>query len=194
MGVAGQSFEKRVKTRAEHKATAEARHIERERKAAIRKSERIERKRKEQLNKVVENHATRNAMTLMRAEDIDSPVAARYLNILANMIQDQGGADRSTEARIQLTRRFAALAVHAEMLDTAFLTGKEINIWQYAVIASTLCRISSRIGLRRAAKQVPYLEEYLEVAANNKIEEQEPLEPGIDEAHTSNGRRRNNGE
>jgi hypothetical protein len=33
---------------------------------------------------------------------------------------------------------------------------------------------------------VPYLSEYMEINANDKLEPQEPLEPGI-EAHTSNG-------
>ena len=79
-------------------------------------------------------------------------------------------------------------------MDSKFIAGKDVDVLRYAVISSTLCRIASRIGMKRAVKQVPYLSEYMEINANNKLEPQEPLEPGIDEAHTSNGGDRNNGE
>jgi hypothetical protein len=112
---------------------------------------------------------------------VGHPIAQRYLAILANMCSDAGGLNKCTEVRLQLIRRFSALAVHAELMDSKFISGKNVDILQYAVIASTLCRIASRIGMKRAAKQVPYLSEYMEIQANNKLEPQEPLEPGIDE-------------
>ena len=143
--------------------------------------------RRERLKGMINNAETNRAFDLLRAEDSESQIAQRYLAVLANMCSDAGGLDRCTEVRLQLIRRFSALAVHAELMDSKFIAGKDVDVLRYAVISSTLCRIASRIGMKRAVKQVPYLSEYMEINANNKLEPQEPLEPGIDEAHTSNG-------
>jgi hypothetical protein len=145
-------------------------------------------KRRERLKGVINNAETNKAFDLLRAEDSESPIAQRYLAVLANMCSDAGGLDRCTEVRLQLIRRFSALAVHAELMDSKFIAGKDVDVLRYAVIASCLCRIASRIGMKRAAKQVPYLSEYMEITATNKLEPLEPNDVDEDEARESNGR------
>ena len=136
-----------------------------------------ENKRRKNLQGMINNGEINRAFDLLRAEDSESPIAQRYRAILANMCSDAGGLDRCTEVRLQLIRRFSALAVHAELMDGRFIKGEDVDVLRYAVIASTLCRIASRIGMKRAQRQVPYLSEYMEITASNKLEPQEPLEP-----------------
>jgi hypothetical protein len=77
--------------------------------------------------------------------------ARRYKNILAALVVDQGGIEHVTEARLQLCRRFAALAVQAEAMEAKLAAGAEIDLQQHALLSSTLVRIGQRIGLDRVA-------------------------------------------
>ena len=58
--------------------------------------------------------------------DVDgrSAIARRYRDIIAAIMTDQGGADRMSEARQQLVRRFAAASVLAEQLELRIANGE----------------------------------------------------------------------
>ena len=89
--------------------------------------------------------------------------ARRFKDILDALTVDQGGLDRLSEARVQLCRRFAALAVQAESLEARLANGEQVDIGEQALLASALVRIATRIGLdRRARNIVPTLEDYLD--------------------------------
>jgi hypothetical protein len=94
-------------------------------------------KRRERLKGMINNAETNRAFDLLRAEDSESQIAQRYLAVLANMCSDAGGLDRCTEVRLQLIRRFSALAVHAELMDSKFIAGKDVGVLRYAVISRT---------------------------------------------------------
>jgi hypothetical protein len=83
-------------------------------------------KRRERLKGMINNAETNRAFDLLRVEDSESQIAQRYLAVLANMCSDAGGLDRCTEVRLQLIRRFSALAVHAELMDSKFIAGKDV--------------------------------------------------------------------
>jgi hypothetical protein len=108
--------------------------------------------------------------------DVDgrSAQARRYRDVLAALVSDAGGLDRLSEARIQLLRRFASIAVIAETMEAGFVAGTAtIEITAYSTLTSTLVRLASRIGLARSAKDVtPTLADYLAQTA-----EIEPAEP-----------------
>jgi hypothetical protein len=98
--------------------------------------------------------------------DQRSAIARRFRDVIASVCTDLGGADRCTETRLQLIRRFAALAVQAETLEATFAEGKPIDISAHAHISSTLVRLAARIGLKRVARDVTpdplsYAREYL---------------------------------
>jgi hypothetical protein len=100
--------------------------------------------------------------------DIDgrSLVARRYRDICGAIVVDQGGADRLSESRLQLIRRFAAAAVLAEQLEARLANGEQINIAEHALLCSTLVRVAQRIGIGRTAKNItPTLSEYLKPEA-----------------------------
>lgn len=102
-----------------------------------------------------------NGADLLPGIDGRSAVARRYRDILAALASDQGGADRMSEARAQLCRRFAALAVQAEALESRLANGEPVELAEHALIASTLVRLAARIGLDRRARSVTSLGEIL---------------------------------
>jgi hypothetical protein len=102
-----------------------------------------------------------NGRSILDGIDWRSQTARRYTDLVAAVCVDQGGADRMSEAKLQLARRFAALAVQAEQLESRLANGEAINIAEYSQLTSTLVRVITRLGIERHAKTVPSLAEYL---------------------------------
>jgi hypothetical protein len=103
--------------------------------------------------------------------DIDgrSATARRYKEVLNAIIADQGGADRLSETRLQLVRRFAAASVLAEKIEARIVEGQEIDLAEHAQLSSSLVRLAQRIGIDRRARNVtPTLAEYLEQRASEQ--------------------------
>lgn len=70
-----------------------------------------------------------------------------------------------SEARVQLCRRFAAVACMSEAMEAELANGKVIDIGEHCLLSSTLVRLASRIGINRTAHEiVPTLREYIEIA------------------------------
>jgi hypothetical protein len=88
--------------------------------------------------------------------DVDgrSNLARRYRDIAQAILIDQGGADRVSEARLQLVRRFSAAAVLAERMEAALANGEEIDIAEHALLCSTLVRVANKIGINRIPKEI----------------------------------------
>lgn len=104
-----------------------------------------------------------NHTDLLPGVDGRSAMARRFRDIASAVTIDQGGADRLSEVRLQLCRRFAAAAVLAEAMEAKLATGQPIDISEHAQLCSSLCRLSNRIGLGRRAKNVvPTIEQYIE--------------------------------
>jgi hypothetical protein len=110
-----------------------------------------------------------NGADVLPGVDGRSIVARRYRDIQSQIIADMGGADRCSEARVQLIRRFAAAAVLAEMMESRLANGEAIDAQEHAHLSSTLVRIASRIGLERRSKNItPTLRDYLDEARADK--------------------------
>ena len=95
-----------------------------------------------------------NGKDLLPNIDGRSGIARRYRDIAKAILVDQGGADRCSESRQQLIRRFAAAAVLAEQMEGRFANGEEIDIQQHATLSSTLVRLATRIGIDRLPRDV----------------------------------------
>jgi hypothetical protein len=83
-----------------------------------------------------------------------SAIARRYTDLVAVVCADQGGRELMSEAKMQLARRFAALSVQLEGLETRLANGEDIDIAEYSQLTSTLVRVVSRLGLERVPKDV----------------------------------------
>jgi hypothetical protein len=103
-----------------------------------------------------------NGQEILPGVDQRLAIARRYRDLVAQIAIDQGGADRCSETRMQLIRRFASGAVLAEALEARLVKGEQIDIAEHALLSSTLVRLAQRIGINRVAKDVsPTLGDYL---------------------------------
>src|SRR3954468_16857505 len=78
-----------------------------------------------------------NGSEVLPNVDGRSLVARRYRDIVSAIAADQGGADRMSEARTQLVRRFAAASVLAEQMEARLANGGTVDITEYRTLAST---------------------------------------------------------
>lgn len=68
-----------------------------------------------------------------------------------------------SEARVQLCRRFSAAACMAEQLEARLANGLAVDIYEHALLSSTLVRLAQRIGIdRRTRAVVPNLHDYID--------------------------------
>jgi hypothetical protein len=89
--------------------------------------------------------------------------ARRIYDITAQVAADLGGADRLSETRISLVRRFASLSVLLEEQEVRIASGEPVDVSSYSHMSSTLVRLATRIGLKRVAKNItPTLAEILQ--------------------------------
>jgi hypothetical protein len=95
-----------------------------------------------------------NARDLLPNVDGRSLIARRYRDIVSAIASDQGGADRLSETRLQLIRRFAAAACLAEQLEARLARGEQIDIQEHSLIVSTMVRVAQRIGVDRVPRDV----------------------------------------
>ena len=103
-----------------------------------------------------------NGQEILPGVDQRLAIARRYRDLVAQIAIDQGGADRCSETRMQLIRRFASGAVLAEALEARLVKGEPVDIAEHALLSSTLVRLAQRIGINRVAKDLtPSLSEYL---------------------------------
>jgi hypothetical protein len=93
-----------------------------------------------------------NNREILQGVDQRSGPARRYRDLISQIAVDQGGADRCSEAKMQLIRRFAAAAVLAEALEAKLVNGEDVSIAEHAQLSSTLVRLAQRIGLSRHAR------------------------------------------
>lgn len=95
-----------------------------------------------------------NQREILPGVDQRLAIARRYRDLVAQIAADQGGADRCSETRMQLIRRFASGAVLAEALEARLANGEEVDISEHALLSSTLVRLAQRIGINRIARDV----------------------------------------
>jgi hypothetical protein len=109
-----------------------------------------------------DSQKSRYAPVLLANADGRTTIARRYRDIATAIATDQGGADRLSETRLQLIRRFSAAACLAEQLESRLARGKEIDITEHSLLVSTMVRVAQRIGIDRRARNItPSLSEYL---------------------------------
>ena len=96
-----------------------------------------------------------NGTALLPDIDGRSAIARRFKDIAHGILADQGGADQCSECRLQLVRRFAAVAVLAEQMESrVWPMGSRSTSRSMLFLCSTLTRLAQRIGTDRRARDV----------------------------------------
>lgn len=103
--------------------------------------------------------------------DIDgrSTWARRARDIVAQLIEDRGGEDLTSEAERLILRRAAVLAVQTEQFESKFAEanskGKTVSredLDLYQRLANSMRRLLESVGLERVARDItPDLQDYL---------------------------------
>jgi hypothetical protein len=86
-----------------------------------------------------------------------SRMARRFRDLVNAFIVDAGGRSLCSEIKIGLARRLASTTVLAEELEARMIDGVAVDISQLCTLASTVMRLSIRLGLERKATPVPGL-------------------------------------
>lgn len=111
-----------------------------------------------------------NGRELLPGLDGRTALARRFRDISNAIAVDQGGADRMSEVRQQLVRRFSALCCLAEKMEAELASGANINVVEHCAMSSALVRIATRLGLGRKAKEIPALQDYLKGAGRDAVD------------------------
>jgi hypothetical protein len=108
--------------------------------------------------------AVSNGNTLFVVDTIDGRTkeARRFRDVLAQIMDDLGGADRLSEGQKQLARRAALMSLECEKLEAKAVAGEEIDLEAFGKLSDRIGRAFQRLGLKRASRDVtPSLAEYL---------------------------------
>src|SRR5436309_888289 len=87
--------------------------------------------------------------------------ARRFRDVLAEIVSDLGGADQLSEGQRQIARRCATIAISCEAMEGEAAAGRPIDLDVYGTLTDRMGRAFQRLGLRRRAKPVETLQEYL---------------------------------
>ena len=95
-----------------------------------------------------------NGKDVLPGVDGRSMIARRYHDVCAAVAADQGGAERISEARMQLIRRFAAAACLAEDWRPAWPPVKSSTFANMPCCVARLVRLGHRIGIDRIPQDI----------------------------------------
>jgi hypothetical protein len=98
-----------------------------------------------------------NGRGYLASIDGRSSTARRYRDIASAIVQDLGGMSEVSATTIEIIRRFSAISVLAEQMESHLVNGMEVNSAELCLLASTLMRLAHKIGLRRLPKAVQSL-------------------------------------
>jgi hypothetical protein len=107
-----------------------------------------------------------------RLADRRTHAARRYEEIVKRVLHDMGGEVNQTEIKVQLVRRFAAVTVLAEGIESDLLSGKPIDGQRFVSLLALVMRLGSKLGLRSSDDDKdddgPTLQDvFAEIEANN---------------------------
>jgi hypothetical protein len=116
-----------------------------------------------------------NGKDMLAGIDGRSAVARRFRDIAVAVTNDLGGPTECSAALTEIIRRFAGTCVLAEQLETRLINGQPVNSAEHCLLASTLCRLAARIGVRRIPRslQTPSLRDYFEQAEQQATDDDE---------------------
>jgi hypothetical protein len=102
-----------------------------------------------------------NHQDLLPNLDGRSAAARRFRDLVNSYLSDAGGIAECSEIRIGLIRRLAAVVVQSELLESRMVNGENVDTTRLCQLASTVVRISTRLGLERRQHLVPTLSDVL---------------------------------
>lgn len=109
-----------------------------------------------------------NDPAMLVGADQRTAEARRFRDVAAALISDQGGVTECSEAKLQLIRRLAGVAVLCEALEEKIAAGATLDISAYSILVGAANRIAQRLGLSRNARKIETLDDILESSAQDE--------------------------
>ena len=111
-------------------------------------------------NEVVSSAVSSGKRFLLPGIDHRTATARRLRDICETVMEDRGGQDHLSESEKQLARRIATIALACEVREAEFVETGELDAIEYVTMATALSRIASKLGIKRARRNVtPTLEQ-----------------------------------
>jgi hypothetical protein len=110
-------------------------------------------------------------------------VAKAFDGLVRDIYADLGGRDQLSRIEIALVEGFAGACVVLDQLNARLLQDQRIDLSEFAQASNAMVRIASRLGLKRRAREVPSLAEYLEQREHERADvvDDQQLEAGKDD-------------
>jgi hypothetical protein len=108
-------------------------------------------------------------------------VGKAFDQLVRDIRSDLGGEGELSRIEISLIEAYASAALLLDQLNAQLLQGQPIDLPQFAQCSTTMVRIASRLGLRRRAKEVLTLDQYIQER------ERAAVSAEADEAEVGNG-------
>lgn len=83
---------------------------------------------------------------------------------------DLGGADQLSAVQLHLIEAFVGEALVMQTMNAQIMLGQEVDLGLHALVSGALCRLATRLGVKRVARDVtpPSLAAYLEATASKE--------------------------
>jgi hypothetical protein len=94
-----------------------------------------------------------------------SHASKQFTAIIQAVCSDLGGADNLTEIERHLITSFAGAAILQGHQVAKLLNGGPIDIHEYSSLTTAMIRSATRLGTERRTKEVPSLDQYLQMQA-----------------------------
>ena len=107
------------------------------------------------------SRVTNGRKLFLPGADARSAPARRMRDIASAIASDLGGSDTLSEAQMQLVRRAALIGISCEMMEAQAAGGKDIDLDLFGKLTDRLGRTLQRLGIKRVARNVATLSEYI---------------------------------
>jgi hypothetical protein len=96
--------------------------------------------------------AVTNGSEILPGLDGRSGAGRRYRDLVNIYIEQLGGSKQVHEPKLGVLRQLAQITVKAEQLGACMAQGEKVNTAELCTLASTIMRLSVRLGLEHNAK------------------------------------------
>ena len=109
-----------------------------------------------------QHKAVRSQLLSIASLDRRSNAKKAFDRIVAEVENDLGGPAGLTAVQRALIEAFAATSILVNDQGARVVLGEPVDVATFAQLTSTMCRLASRIGIERIARDVtPTLDQYL---------------------------------
>ena len=117
----------------------------------------------------IRSAVTNGRRLFVEGGDGRGPWARRWRDLVELHANDLGGMDFISAAQRALIRRASTIEIELEQQEARLSVGEEVDIETFGRMSGHLRRLLETLGIRREARQVETLADYLDVAPDDQV-------------------------